>query len=396
MFRLIKSFVIDLHRTIRPDLFVKNHINAMDTELTLAFSKAIKQMESSSQNEKSDEKASITVQKANDINISSNEQTVMPNRDRNIKSILIPQMRTHMHQDVPMLPNGSELQQGKTSIVMTHACAFNSVTSAFAAAYIDCPNMRNKIENSTCKFAAFLKLLFQKGIDSKVEFVRYEFLREIFPDRKAIKELKNLVSFNCDVSISGLFTSMCASNADIMSSRQRTEKCSKCGHQDVSASSFVNFNYDGFDFKNVQQFVVAERTRVCNTCLEKTMTIEDQFHGIIAIDCESSQQNELTTINDIQNQINLNEDQYDLFAAIQYDPDMKHVIPHIKRISNYWETYDDLNRKKSVTNINEGMLVFMLFYKRKTNGIYLVACALYVFICLFAYLFIYKCNIHFI
>lgn len=360
----------------------------MDTELTSAFSKAIKQMERN-QNEKSVERTLITVHKSNDIDTSSSEkQTVAPNRDRNIKSILIPQMRTHMHHDVPMLPNSSELQQGKTAIVMTHACTFNSVTSVFVAAYIDCPPMRNKIDNSTCKYAAFLKLLFQKGNDSTVEFARYEFLREIFPDRKAIKELKNLVSFNCDVSISGLFNSMCASNADIVSSRQRMEKCSNCAHQDVSASSFVNFNFDGFDFKNVQQCVVAERTRVCNKCLKKTMAIEDQFHEIIAIDCESSQQNELTTITNIQNQINLNEEQYDLFAAIQYDPEMRHFIPHIKRISNNWETYDDLLPQKSVTNINEEMFVFMLFYKKKTNGAYLVACA----VCLFVF-FAYVINL---
>lgn len=355
----------------------------MDTQLTLAFSKAMKQKKCN-QNEKSDETASITVRKANDIDILANEKKpVKPNRDRNKKSILIPQMRTHVNQDVPMLPNGSELQRGKTSIVLTRACAFNSLTSTFAAAYIDFPAVRKNIDDSASKFAAYVKLLFQKAIDSNVEFARYEFLREIFPDRKAIKELKNLVSFDCDVSIIGLFNCMCASNADIISSRQRMEKCSTCEYSNISQSPFVNFNYDNFDFENVQQSIVAERTRVCNTCMQKTVTIEDQFHEIVAFDCESSQRNEVTTINDVQSQINLNDDEYDLFAAIQYDSDMKHFIPHIKRNSNDWETYDDLHRIKSVCDTNEKMLIFMLFYKRKSNGMYLVAYAVCMFVCLF-------------
>lgn len=355
----------------------------MDTQLTLAFSKAMKQKECD-QNEKSDETATITVCKANDIDILANEKkTAMPNRDRNKYSILIPQMRTHVNQDVPMLPNGSELQRGKTSIVMKRACAFNSLTSTFAAAYIDFPTVRKNIDDSACKFAAYVKLLFQKAIDSNVEFARYEFLREIFPDRKAIKEVKNLVSFDCDVSISGLFNSMCRSNADIVSSRQRMEKCSTCEYSDISQSPFVNMNYDDFDFKNVQQSVVAERTRVCNTCKKKTVTIEDQFHDIVAFDCDSSQRNEATTINEVQSQINLNDDEYDLFAAIQYDPDMKHFIPHIKRICNGWETYDDLHRLKSACDTNEEMLIFMLFYKKKSNGMYLVVYAVCMFTCLF-------------
>lgn len=368
-----------MNRTIRPDLFVKNHINAMDIELTSAFSKAIKRNESS-QNEKSDQTTSITVRKTNDIDVLSNEKkTVIPNTDRNEKSILNPQMRTHAYQDVPMLPNGSELQQGKTCIVLTHACAFDSVTSTFAASYIDYPAMRNKIDNSTSKFAAFVKLLFRKKIDPKVEFVRYEFLRKIFPDRKAIKELKNLISFNCDVSLSGLFNSMCANSADIMSSRQRMEKCSTCGYQHISESPFVNHNFDYFDFENVQQSIEVERTRVCNTCLQKTVMIEDQFHEIVVIDCDS-QQNKVTTINSIETQIKLDGDEYDLFAAIQYNPDIKHFIPHIKRISNNWETYDDLYRTKSVTDIHEEMFIFMLFYKIKTNGMYLVSCTVCLFI----------------
>lgn len=142
-------------------------------------------------------------------------------------------------------------------------------------------------------------------------------------------------------------------------------------HEHVSESPFVNYNIEDFDFKNVQASIVEERTRVCGTCLKKTMAIVDKFHDIVKIDCESlNEQNDQTSINDIQNEIILNGDGYELFASIEYDPEIKHFIPHIKRKSNNWETYDDLVRMKTNTNVNEERFIFMLFYKKKSNGVY--------------------------
>lgn len=371
---------IDLNRTTRADMFVKNHIDVMDTQLTLAFSKVVKRHADDIENVdnvKCD--APIKVHKSTNVDIVSKKNPTkaktMPNIDRNRNSILNPRMRGHVDQQVPLLPNGSELQRGKTSIVLTHACCSNSITSVYAAAYIDNSKMRSRIDNSSSKFAAYIKLIFQqKTINSKIEFARYEYLREIFPDKKAIKETKNLVLFKCDVAIGGLFSSKCLNSADILSSRRRMEKCSNCRYESHTESPFVNYSIESFDFKNVQNSIVSERNRVCNRCMRKTVTIEDEFHEVVTIDCESLnlQNNQRTTINDIQSQIDLNGAEYELFAAIEYDPELKHFIPHIKRNSNDWETYDDLHRTKSNTNIQEEMFIFMLFYKKKSNGMCLL------------------------
>lgn len=365
----------------RADLFVKNHIDVMDSQLTLAFSKAIKLNKNNEnveniENKKKYRETPITVHKTNDANTLSHEKAPMlSNRDRNKSSILIPQIRSHINQHVPLLPNGSDLQRRNKSIVLTHTCGFDSIASIYSTIYIDHLIMRSKIDNSTSKFAAFVKLLFQyKEINSKIEFARYEFLRHHFPDRQAIKELKDLVAFNCDTAIAGLYSTMCLKNADILASRQRTEKCSKCGHKQLSESPFVNYSIEEFEFKNVQQSIVEERNRVCATCKDKSIVIEDEFHDIVVIDCESlTEQNEKTSINDIENMIYLKGVEYELFATIQYDQQLKHFIPHIKRMTNNWETHDDLCRTKSNTNVDEGMYIFMLFYKKKSNGMYLVA-----------------------
>lgn len=83
------------------------------------------------------------------------------------------------------------------NLFLTHACVFNSVTSVYSAMYIDHSTMRSEIDSSTSKYAEFIKLLFQhQQINSKIEFARYEFLKEIFSDRTAIKEINYLISFS--------------------------------------------------------------------------------------------------------------------------------------------------------------------------------------------------------
>lgn len=105
------------------------------------------------------------------------------------------------------------------------------------------------------------------------------------------------------------------------------------------------------------------------------MIIEDQFNEIVVIDSESlDQKNKLTTINDIENEVKLNDDEYELFAVIEYNPCMAHFIPHIKRTTKNWETYDDLTNEKEDTILDEDIYIFMLFYKRKSSGMYCIIC----------------------
>lgn len=296
----------------------------------------------------------------------------MPNKDRSKLSILIPQVRHSTTYRVPLLPNGSEIQLKDETVVMKHTCAFDSLVSVFGATYIDIPIMRDKFESSSDKFANFIKSLLHQKFDKKMEIARFELLKEIFPDKKAIKKVGKLTSFACDVSIGGLYTSLCTSNADVMSSRKRTQKCTTCRFEDTTDAPFVNHT-GKFDFKQIQKSIETERIRVCETCLQKTMVVEDQFNELVVIDCESLDQiNKQTTIDDIENEISLNEDEYELFAAIEYNPYLLHFIPHIKRITKKWETYDDLNIVKDDTYTDEDMYIFMLFYKRKTSGMYLV------------------------
>lgn len=380
-------FITDLDRRTRVDLFVADHIEALNIQLTLAISKAIKWDEEDEveENEK-EEKEVITVHSANATeNLPKKKKETVRNKDRNANSILIPQIRSHINRQVPLLPNGSELQRRNKSIVVTNTCAFDSLVSVYGALYLDNSIMREKIEESYDEFASFIKLLLtQKTIDSKIEYARYVFLKDIYPDG-AVQELNDLTNFSCQTAIAGLFRAMCEGNSDILSSRTRIVKCSRCGKEESSECPFVNYLYDDFDFSNVQESIVAEKTRVCGECSTKTAAIENEFHDIVVIDCEPmiESQRKLTNINAIQNRIQLNGIEYELFACIQYDDSLKHFIPHIKRKVSKWETYDDLNRTRTDTNTNEQMFIYLMLYSRKSNGM----CIKQVIECVYVYLF---------
>lgn len=136
-------------------------------------------------------------------------------------SISIPQVRSSTTFRVPLLPNGSEIHLKNEYVVMKHTCSFDSLVSVFGAIFIDIAVMRDKFDSSTSKFANFIKSLLHRKFDKEMEIARYELLKEVHPDKKALKKVGKLTSFYCDVSIGGFFTGMHTSNADVMSSRKR-------------------------------------------------------------------------------------------------------------------------------------------------------------------------------
>lgn len=368
-----------LSSRIRVDLFINEHIQALNTELTTAISKAIKQKQKQSNDDRDNDDVEpsppIKSRQTESKRLNNSSQAAKPNRDRGNYSILDPRMRSHINYRVPMLPNGSEFQRGRNSYVVSNTCAIDTIVTVKAASYIDNTHIRNEMNGSSCKFAALVKLLFErKKIDSTIEFARFELLKENSPDDKAIQQINSLTYFNCETSVQGLISNMCSSNADILSSRRRTGNCSTCGTRWDFEAPFLNFNIEGFAFNNIQNSILPEKTRVCEKCLKKTMIVTETFSSTIAIDTEHVFQidRQSTKINEIQNEINLNGEKYELSACIEHDPSIKHYIAHVKRKTNNWETYDDLARTKSDTDMEEERLIFVLFYGKKLNGWYML------------------------
>lgn len=318
-------FAIDLNRRTRADLFVENHINALESQLTLVISKAVKPLEEDSQNQS----PPIKLLDTNDTNNENNANDIpsqalsKPSQNRNRYSILNAQSRSHINRHILLMPNGSELQRGGKSFVLSNSCGFDCLASIYGTLYVDYPFMRSNIDNSTSKFAEFIKSISQqKKINSKIEFARFDLLKELIDDKKAIKEVKNLTHFNCETVLSGLFSSICKTSADILLSRQRISICSTCTIKNTIESPLFNSKISNFDYTNVQNSILSESTRVCDICSNKTMNTTEKFHDIVAIDCEvlRKSQQELISINSIENNIRLDNAEYYLIAAIEFNP----------------------------------------------------------------------------
>lgn len=80
---------------------MKEHIDVIDSQLTLAISKAIKQKASGNDELNAvDSKPPIKIYDTNGNDtkiVSRNTEVIKPNKDRNKNSILNPQMRTHIN-----------------------------------------------------------------------------------------------------------------------------------------------------------------------------------------------------------------------------------------------------------------------------------------------------------
>lgn len=52
---------------------------------------------------------------------------------------------------------------------------------------------------------------------------------------------------------------------------------------------------------------------------------------------------------------------YRLTAVIQYKPQNKHFVSHVKRNMYVWKTYDDLKSHETVTDVTKEILPYMLY-----------------------------------
>lgn len=109
---LSNLIIIDLNRRTRADLFVENHINDLESQVTLAISKAIEPDKvDNDENDGIDQNPPIKVLHTNkndandtkDANACS-QSTSKPSKGRNKNSILDPQSRCHISCHVLLLP----------------------------------------------------------------------------------------------------------------------------------------------------------------------------------------------------------------------------------------------------------------------------------------------------
>lgn len=127
---------------------------------------------------------------------------------------------------------------------------------------------------------------------------------------------------------------------------------------------FVNLE-QRVSLNNIQSMIINnERSIRCRKCNEK-MKCDREINSVIAVEVEptNSKYSALHKLSDIQNEIILENKTYKLFGVIEFIASARHFVAHVKRMNNMWETYDDLDAKKSSRKFDDNYKnIFMLFY----------------------------------
>lgn len=97
-----------------------------------------------------------------------------------------------------------------------------------------------------------------------------------------------------------------------------------------------------------------------------------EYSPIVAIDteqihCGESEKN-LHKIDEITKTIRLDQEEYELFGIIEHQTSPQHFVPHIKRKSNKWLTYDDIVGRQFECSVENPIAIQMIFYKKKNIG----------------------------
>lgn len=106
----------------------------------------------------------------------------------------------------------------------------------------------------------------------------------------------------------------------------------------------------------------------CSSCLID-MTLTKEYGDLLVFETEPllSKYFFKEQIANVQNEISIADQMYQLYAVIEFDIVSEHFIAHVKRRNGIWQTFDDMkghvlcNKKTENTSMN----IFILFYLKK-------------------------------
>lgn len=380
-FKNIKT-VLNL-KTRRPDKFVSKHLDSISGMLKLRTAEQRYAMENHEldQLEKSENETEengyypeFMFQKENWKNKARKtppKKAIKSTRSHRSHNSML-NLHSHCMQ-APLLPNGSDLRRKGHSFIISNTCAFDSIFSIYAAAYLDFRSISIRMDEHECVLAEFIaKSIKNKGY--KFHEARADLLYNIYASnteyKDAIRGDSNITTLNCFTALGPFFMKLAKSNSIIMSI-QHEKTCDTCKDKFSSDLPLIPVSLENVCLQNIERNLshsyASKRSR-CATC-DGEHSKEHRLADLIAIDVEPTEPT-CEKICDIKDTIVIQNTQFKFYGLIEYVPTKQHFVAHVLRSNKKWQSYDDMCHKVPTNEVkkfaNQEKLVFMLFYIKES------------------------------
>lgn len=363
-------------KTKRVDVFVERQMEFLSGKFKIALNKRSRSVENLVlEKTRSEMKRSLSAD--NEQEIEQNPEPCEGWRGKNSEpdgvrrskgSILNCHDASYVFTHIPLLKNGYR----SNKIITTHTCPFDSIYAVAATAFIDYCQINEAFKiaaDNNAEFSSFVINVFQCA-DKKFKAVyeeRNRILQNLFlhVDSKRVVTTGQQACIDCKAGIGSMFAQIILRSEPHLASYLLKTNCSVCEFKSQRVCPFVPLASGNINLSSITPHIrIGAGTKFCEECHNKLIKTFE-FQNIITFEVEpSSAEHVKFKPSEIQSVITIENNTYELFGMIEYDPALEHFVAHVKRKSNYWYTFDDLaNRVHGFNFNNKGQIeVFMLFY----------------------------------
>lgn len=295
---------------------------------------------------------------------------------------------------IPKLKNGHRKKYNKNRTLRTYnTCCFDSVFQVAAALYTDYGSFKLQIDNiENSEFCEIIKMACAETRKSFTQLddlyvMRDEIIENVIANvHNTIKTDTGLITINCKSNVHYIVEHVWPQK---LFSYSRSKWCVKCKDFNVSNRCFIDLNLIRFAQKTVlisdlnehlnEILPPEEGTIMCpNKPCQSLLQMHTYLSDVIMIDLQMIEQQDTKrfSINEAPAELVLCGYQFRIVAIIEFISDdaclqqegeepVGHYIPHIRRINNLWENYDDTSNKVTNSNRTRKMEVHTLFYMRE-------------------------------
>lgn len=197
-------------------------------------------------------------------------------------------------KSAPLLANGSRQSEGKGHIIVTtHTCAFDTIFSIYASAYLNVDHVRLNIDASNSDFSALIKHTCSPGapLNDTTYKLRTALLQKIFSSehfyKGAITADENVTYINCTAGIATFFSRLASNGNDVLNSSRISKSCKPCGQEaKVSSQPLIPVELSFICLDKLEENITGfNRKPYCKVCKEKR-SVDIVISDLVAFDVE--------------------------------------------------------------------------------------------------------------